>query len=62
MAEIKVIIDENTLAVKVEVEGMKGPGCLQLIEDFQKDLGLKTRAERKKPEFQTARNRLRQGR
>lgn len=37
--KITVLIDEETAALTVEVDGVQGDGCLKLTESLLRDLG-----------------------
>jgi hypothetical protein len=58
MASIKVTIDKETLALKAEVEGMRGVGCTTSLDEFQKMAGMVTQSQTLKPEYKHVEQRI----
>ena len=60
MADIMIHIDKGVFPPKIttEVNGMKGEGCIKLLDELQEALRLETVKQKLKPEFKTAKQKL----
>lgn len=59
---ILVKIDREKLTFKAEVEGMRGQGCTTELDAFQKLVGMTTREQQLKPDFDYVHQRVPQKR
>ena len=57
--EIIVRINEDTLQIEAEVEGMVGSGCRSFMDAFQRAMKMTAKSERLKPEYRKGKTKVR---